>query len=72
MRNPRNIFNYDVLSFKQIEQLEDNYNRFDMWLSSDNVVKIEDNLYVEQSSQYRIKMTLNELYSYFIKEFINQ
>lgn len=72
MIKPRNIFNYNKLSFRQIEQLEDDYNRFEMWLSSDNVVKIEDNLYVEQSSQYRIKMTLSELYNYFIKEFINQ
>jgi len=39
------------------------------WMDSDNVVQIEDNLYVEQCSLYNIKMSKFIMYRYFIKEF---
>ena len=39
------------------------------WLNSDNVIKIGSNLYVEQSSLYRIEMNLFRMYRFFIKEY---
>lgn len=44
---------------------------FNDWIKSDNVVKIDFDLYVEQTTQYRKQFTKEELLNFFIKEFIN-
>lgn len=46
-------------------------NEFNEWLNSDNVIKLENGLYIEQLTQYQKVFTLYELKRYFYKEFID-
>jgi len=43
--------------------------KFRRWVKSDNVVKIEEDLYLEQTTQYNKKFTLEELYKFYQKEY---
>ena len=48
-------------------QFED---KFDAWIKSDNVWQDKDDRYLTQCSQYKIPMTLEQLETYFKKEYI--
>ena len=39
------------------------------WMNDGNVEKIDDNTYLEQTTQWRTKFTLKELIKFYIKEF---
>jgi|TARA_Y100000361_G_scaffold4671_1_gene4054 hypothetical protein len=41
------------------------------WLKSNNVVKLDNNKYIEQTTQWKKEFTLKELKAYYKKEFIN-
>jgi hypothetical protein len=43
---------------------------FDAWIKSDNVWQDKDDRYLTQCSQYMIPMTLEQLETYFKKEYI--
>lgn len=42
---------------------------FLQWLNSDNVVKIAEDTYIEQCSQWKRKMTYEQIKAYFFREF---
>ena len=39
------------------------------WMKDGNVERIADNTYIEQTTQWRRKFTLEELIKFYIKEF---
>jgi len=39
------------------------------WMRDGNVERIADNTYIEQTTQWRRKFTLEELIKFYIKEF---
>ena len=43
---------------------------FKLWLNSDNVVKLEKDLYLEHTTQWRKEFSLEQLKEFFIREFI--
>lgn len=49
----------------------DQHKDFTEWVNSDNVIKLANDAYVCQCSQYRIEMSFNELADYFKREYIN-
>ena len=48
---------------------QDLHNDFIEWLNSDNVIKQDNNTYLEQTTQYRKLFTYNEIFKFFIKEY---
>jgi|TARA_R110000868_G_scaffold74337_8_gene214969 hypothetical protein len=44
---------------------------FKKWQEDGNVVKVGADEYVEQSTQWKKRFTLNELKKFFIREFVN-
>lgn len=42
---------------------------FNSWMG-DNVIKIRDDVYLEQTTQYSKEFTFKELFDFFIKEYI--
>jgi hypothetical protein len=43
---------------------------FDEWIEDGNVCKIDEDKYIEQTTQWRIEFTLDELRKFYIKEFL--
>jgi hypothetical protein len=44
---------------------------FNQWFNDGNAVKVGANKYVEQSTQYRKYFTLEELITFYKKEYLN-
>ena len=45
------------------------YQEFKEWMDDGNVEKIGDDVYVEQTTQWKKKFTLVELVAFYIKEY---
>ncbi len=45
------------------------YQEFKEWMDDGNVEKLGDNVYVEQTTQWKKKFTLTELVAFYIKEY---
>jgi len=45
------------------------YEEFKEWMDDGNVEQLGDNVYVEQTTQWKKKFTLTELVEFYIKEF---
>ena len=45
------------------------YQEFKEWMDDGNVEKLGDNVYVEQTTQWKKKFTLVELVAFYIKEY---
>ena len=45
------------------------YKEFKEWMDDGNVEQLGDNVYVEQTTQWKKKFTLTELVEFYIKEF---
>ena len=45
------------------------YEEFKEWMDDGNVEQLGDNVYVEQTTQWKKKFTLVELVEFYIKEF---
>ena len=45
------------------------YEEFKEWMDDGNVEQLGDNVYVEQTTQWRKKFTLVELVAFYIKEY---
>lgn len=66
---------YKMLEVIEFRKVWSNPKRFDedmnmkKWLKSDNVVKLDNNKYIEQTTQWKKEFTLKELKAYYKKEF---
>jgi len=47
----------------------DRLNSFLDWKHSDNVIKTNNGIYITQCSQFKLRMTQQELYNYYTKEY---
>ena len=45
------------------------YQEFKEWMDDGNVEKLGNNVYVEQTTQWKKKFTLTELVAFYIKEY---
>jgi hypothetical protein len=45
------------------------YKEFKEWMDDGNVEQLSDNVYVEQTTQWKKKFTLVELVAFYIKEY---
>ena len=45
------------------------YQEFKEWMDDGNVEQLGDNVYVEQTTQWKKKFTLVELVAFYLKEF---
>jgi len=45
---------------------------FSKWLNSDNVIFHSNNVYLEQTTQYKKRFTLKEIRLFYINEYMNQ
>lgn len=56
-----------VVDYKSYEYQKD----FEDFINSDNVIKVENNLYIEQYSQWKIKHTIEDLFLIFLIHYTN-
>ena len=52
--------------------LEKHYtNDFEIWLNSDDVVKVSLNCYIEQTTQWKKEFTYSEIRDFFTTQYVN-
>lgn len=49
--------------------MTEEYKEFKEWMDDGNVEQLGDNVYVEQTTQWKKKFTLVELVAFYIKEY---
>ena len=49
--------------------MDNEYEEFKEWMDDGNVEQLGDNVYVEQTTQWKKKFTLVELVAFYIKEY---
>lgn len=65
---PDEFYNHYGIMFKS----EDQFLKFESYKNSDSVIRKDEDVYVNQKTQYKVKYNQRELFSFFNKEYYEQ